>query len=104
MTLLIIGLTTAFVAWIFVDTSYRVTATEMFVRSGPLRVTVPLAKIRRVRRSNSLLSAPALSLRRLEVMYGNGESVLISPADEERFFDALRKRAPDADLATSSFA
>jgi len=88
----------ALVAWIFAGTSYRVSDTTLAVRSGPIRVTVPLAAIRRVTRTRSVLSAPALSLRRLEVQYGRHSTVVISPNDESGFLDALRSRAPQAEL------
>ncbi len=96
----VLGLSLAFVVWIYVDTSYRVTSTELHARSGPLRVTVPLAQIKRIRRSNSLISAPALSLQRLDIQYATGKSVLISPDDEERFFAVLRRVAPQVVLPT----
>ena len=92
------GLVFALVAWIFAGTSYRVSDTMLTVRSGPMRVTVPLTDIRRVTRTRSVLSAPALSLRRLEVQYGRHSSVVISPDDEPGFLDALRSRAPQAEL------
>jgi len=92
------GLVFALVAWIFAGTSYRVSDTTLAVRSGPLRVTVPLREIRRVTRTRSVLSAPALSLRRLEVQYGPHSTVVISPHDEVGFLDALRSRAPQAEL------
>jgi Bacterial PH domain len=49
------------VAWIFATTSYRFTERELVVQSGPLRVRVPFDTIRRVTRTRSFLSAPALS-------------------------------------------
>ncbi|MES3033811.1 MAG: PH domain-containing protein [Gemmatimonadota bacterium] len=87
-----LGIAIALLAWIFLDTSYRVTSSDLLVRSGPLRITVPLRDIRGVRRTRSVLSAPALSLRRLEVSAANGRVVVISPADEVGFLTALRDR------------
>lgn len=87
---LILGL----VAWIFIDTSYTLTATDLLIRCGPVRATVALAKIQRVRQSNSLLSAPALSLRRLELEGKNGVQAVISPDDFDGFLVALKARVP----------
>ena len=88
-------------AWVFLDTTYHITSRDLVVRSGPLRITVPLADIRQVRRTRSVLSAPALSLRRLEVGYGKGSQVVISPADEAGFLAALRERASGFELSTT---
>jgi len=58
----------------------------------------PLRDIRRLTRTRGVLSAPALSLQRLEVQYGRHSAVMISPNDESGFLDALRSRAPQAEL------
>ena len=82
------------VGWIFCDTSYTLTATELQIRSGPVRATVPLATLHRVRRSHTLIAAPALSLRRLELDGRGGQLVIISPDDLDGFLAALRARVP----------
>lgn len=85
-----------FVVWIWWGTGYRVTADELQVRSGPFRWRVPLAAITAVRRTRNPLSSPALSLDRLEVRYGPGRVLLISPLDREGFLAVLRARCPAA--------
>jgi len=43
-----------------------------------------------VRPTTSILSAPAASLRgRLEISYGKGSQVIVSPADKEGFLASL---------------
>ena len=87
------GLATAgFMLWILYGTFYRVTDTELIVRSGPLRYTIPLAGIRSVAPTRSPLSGPACSLDRLQVDAGK-VSVLISPAAKEAFLRDLAGRA-----------
>lgn len=95
------GVALGLLLWVFLATTYRITSRDLLVRSGPLRITVPLSEIGRVRRTRSVLSAPALSLRRLEVSYGKHSQVVISPADEEGFLTALRERAPGFELSAS---
>ena len=80
----------ALVLWVLYGTDYRVHAGELHVRSGPFRWRVPLAQIRAVEPTRSPLSSPALSLNRLRIRYGNGKAVMVSPADREGFFEALR--------------
>ena len=84
---------TVFIVWLFVDTSYTVTDDSLLVRCGPLRQTIPLASITSIQPSRSVLSAPALSLDRLEISYGGGR-VLVSPRDTERFIARLRDGVP----------
>jgi hypothetical protein len=64
------------------------------VRAGPFRWQVPLETLRSIRPTRSPLSSPALSLDRLELRYGQGRVLLISPADGARFVAELSARAP----------
>jgi hypothetical protein len=41
--------------------------------------------------SRSPFSSPALSLDRLQIDYGAGKSILISPADKEGFIEAIEE-------------
>jgi len=74
------------------------TAMPALVTSGPLRVRVPLAQIQRITPTRSVRSAPTLSLDRLEITYGKGQVVIISPKDHAAFFAAVAARAPQAQL------
>lgn len=82
--------------WLLFSTEYRVESKTLLVRSGPFRWTIPLADISSVRESNSALSSPALSLKRLEVTYGRGKSILLSPADRDGFLAALGRKVEKA--------
>ncbi|WP_342032692.1 PH domain-containing protein [Acinetobacter baumannii] len=43
--------------------------------------------------TSSTLSAPALSLDRIEIGYEGG-SIVISPKDKDRFYHAIQERVP----------
>ena len=98
VTIATLALSIGVVGWIFTTTSYHFAARELVVKSGPLRVRVPFDAILRVTRTRSVLSAPALSLQRLEIVYEKHRTVVISPHDEQGFLASLRERAPMADL------
>lgn len=83
----------AFVAWIFVKTFYIVTETDLLVRSGPFRWTIPLDDIQKVQPTRNPLSSPALSLDRLEILHSRG-SLMISPEDKRGFLEDLVVRTP----------
>lgn len=85
----------ALVTWLFVSTAYEVGPTDLVIRAGPLRESVPIASIRRIAPSRSLLASPALSLRRMELTYGKYDSAIVSPKDEAGFVAALQARNPN---------
>ncbi len=74
---------------------YGISDTELIVRFGLVTQRVQLAKINSVVPTNNPLSAPALSLDRLEIRWGQGifEATMISPADRERFLDLVAEKA-----------
>jgi hypothetical protein len=80
--------------WILLSTCYDVRDGLLTVRSGPFRWTIPLSEISGVRKSRSLLSSPALSLDRLEIRYGNGKRMLLSPQDTAGFLRAIGHPTP----------
>jgi membrane protein YdbS with pleckstrin-like domain len=75
---------------------YEITSSTLLVRSGWLRREIPLASIQRVFPTHNPLSAPALSLDRLQVEYMQGSFprfVLISPLDKSGFLRDLANQA-----------
>ena len=92
------ALVVVFVVWMYATTDYRVEGDELRIRSGPFRWRVNLPSVRRLRATRSPLSAPALSLNRIEIEYGRFATVLVSPADRQGFIRAVLARAPNAAL------
>lgn len=66
----------------------------LVVRSGLLRIRIPLLAITTVRPSRTLASGPAWSFDRLEIRYGRTKRVVISPREKSAFVAELEKRAP----------
>ena len=80
---------------------YEITPSTLLVRSGWIRRQIPLACIQRVFPTHNPLSAPALSLDRLQVEYTQGSlprSVLISPHDTPSFLRDLAERAGELEV------
>ena len=80
------------VAWVVLSTYYEFDGGLLVVHSGPFCWRIPLNAISAVHESNSVRSGPALSLDRLEIVYGNGRVLLISPEDKAGFLAALHRR------------
>lgn len=75
-------------------TNHELAPDQLIVRSGLIRRSIPYPQIHRVLASRSRLSSPALSLDRLELAYGNGRAILISPRDRAAFLNDLATRVP----------
>ena len=91
LTIVLVLLSLAFVAWIMFSTHYTVQSEALQVRSGPFQWQIPLSSIGQVRPTRNPLSAPALSLDRLEVSYGERKRILISPDNQNRFLTAINR-------------
>lgn len=87
--LLIIIPTAALPLWLLLSTRYVVSGGTLKIYSGPFRWSVELAEISSVSDTRNPISSPALSLDRLEIKYGNGRCVLVSPADKRAFRAAI---------------
>lgn len=78
--------------WLMMSTSYTLSDTTLFIKSGPFKWTVPVEDISRVTPTSDPLSSPALSLDRLRIEYGPNKSVMISPKLKNEFLQDLEKR------------
>jgi hypothetical protein len=54
-------------------------------------------------RSNSLLSAPAISLKRIAIKYGRNKTILISPKHQSEFLKQLKAINPNIEIADNLF-
>lgn len=81
------------VCWTTFATYYELQREQLVARCGPFSWRIPLAEITDVRASKSRRSGPALSMDRLEIVYGGGKVLIVSPADKAGFVAALRQRS-----------
>lgn len=96
-SLVLIGVALGWGVWVYASTAYIVTEGGLLVQCGPMRRWADARLVERVRPIRTLLSAPALSLDRLEVSGGFG-AVVVSPKDQKGFVLALRRVAPQVRL------
>jgi len=81
-------------------TFYVVTEKVLKVKGGIFNWTIPIEDIEVIAESKNPLSAPALSLDRLQITYGKSKFILISPKDKALFLNHLRKLKPDIIIDT----
>jgi Bacterial PH domain len=91
---LLTTLVAVLVVWIVLSTYYEFTRDLLVAHCGPFSWRIPLQAISSVCESKSVRSGPALSMDRLELTWGEGSVLLISPADKPGFLAALHARAP----------
>jgi len=76
-------------------TFYILTDKVLKVRGGIFSWTIPLEEIEVITESKNPLAAPALSLDRLQVVYGKSKFILISPKDKSLFLKQIKKMRPE---------
>lgn len=90
--LFIMVIATLFVANMFLATYYTIKGENLIIKSGILiNKTIKIKDIYKIEKTNSILSSPALSLDRIEIFYGNQNSIIISPKEKSDFITELLK-------------
>ncbi|UTE72138.1 PH domain-containing protein [Rossellomorea marisflavi] len=81
-----------FFLWMMITTYYLIEEETLVIRFGPFKKSVPLASITSIRKTRNPMSSPALSLKRIEILYNRYDMVLISPKDRDAFIQVLSER------------
>jgi hypothetical protein len=74
---------------------YTLNADELIVRCGLLRIPISYRQIESVQPTRNPLSAPAMSLDRVDISYGN-RRIMVSPVRREQFIAGLNNRVTAA--------
>lgn len=90
--ILIIGM--GFPLWILVSTRYIVNDIDLKIISGPFSWNIPIQSIISIQQTNSTVTSAALSFDRLEIIYDEDKSIIISPNDKEKFIQKLSSNKP----------
>ena len=59
---------------------------------------IEILKIRKIEKTNSILSSPALSLDRIAIFYNKYDEVYISPKDRDNFIKDLLEINPTIEI------
>lgn len=84
-----------FILWMWLTTFYVIAENNLIIRFGPFKKQIPLDTINSVKKTMNPLSSPALSLKRIEIEYGQYNTILISPIDRDMFINILAKQCKD---------
>ena len=80
--------------WLLLQTHYTFTGPQLVVQSGPFKWKIQVSDVRSVDPTRNPLSSPALSLDRLQIDYGSGKTILVSPTDKEGSWNVYRSSSP----------
>jgi hypothetical protein len=84
-----------FVSHMFYTTEYIISNETLRIKCGFLiNTAVNIKDIRKISETYNIMSSPAASLDRLEIIYNN-ESILISPKDKKDFVGTLKAINPN---------
>ncbi|SFJ30677.1 PH domain-containing protein [Halobacillus dabanensis] len=81
----------ALLLWIWFGTGYYIDSESLKVHYGPYKKQIRLEEIEKVVPNRDPFLAPALSADRLEIHYGPGKFIKVSPKHKEEFLQRLRK-------------
>lgn len=85
-----------FIVYIFRTTYYTINNSILEIKCGFLvNLSIDINSITQIRETNNILSAPALSLDRLEISYGKHRRVLVSPEEKKKFIEHLQNLHPN---------
>lgn len=93
--LAILLLLALFIFHIFRNTFYTIAGSQLHIKSGVVyNSVIEISHIKKINRTNNILSAPSLSFDRIEIHYNKFDTVIISPERREEFIDDLKKINP----------
>lgn len=99
MGLIPLLLVSAYMVHLFQNTYYVIEGGNLRIRCGLfIDRRIDISSITRVVPSRLMMSAPAVSLDRLEISYNRFDSVLVSPKDKEDFLQQLSQINPKIEV------
>lgn len=85
-----------FIGHLFLTTNYVIDGSSLYIKSSFLvNKKIDIKRVKKISETNNPLSAPAVSLDRLEIVYGEHGSILISPKDKLSFIAHMTRLNPE---------
>ena len=90
------GLLLLLVSILLFNTKYIIEGEYLYVKCGFLpKEKCSISQIVKIKNTRSIISAPAISLDRIEIKLNNRQQLIISPLDKEEFINHLRAINPN---------
>ena len=85
-----------FVSIILFNTKYIIDGELLYIKCGFLpKEKCFISQIVKIKNTHNIISAPAISLDRIEIRLNNRQQLIISPLDKEKFINHLRAINPN---------
>lgn len=97
---IIIGLLLMFFIYLYFTTHYTISSdNRLIIKCGFLiNETIDISEISTIKKTNTILSAPAFSFDRLNISFGHYHSVVISPINKDIFLQKLLEINPNIEI------
>ena len=94
-----LGFVIGVVLFISKTTRYIIKESQLIVKSmWIVNERIEISKIKKIEKSNSILSSPALSLDRIALYYNKYDEVYISPKEKQDFLNSLLEINPNIEV------
>ncbi len=94
--ILLLLVTFALILHMFLTTIYTIDNDKLKIRSGFFSYKpIEISEIKRITKTNNIISSPAASFDRIEIQYGKFKSIIISPKDKLNFCKDLNELNPE---------
>ena len=88
-----------FVVHMLLTTYYTINENSLIIKCGFLyNMAIDINTIKKISETNNLISSPAASIDRIEIIYGNHQSVIISPKQKKEFIDCILSLNPNVEV------
>ncbi|WP_242229317.1 PH domain-containing protein [Bacillus cereus group sp. BfR-BA-01329] len=84
--------------WSWFSTKYIVGEERITIKSGFVKKRIFVRDIKRISNTKNPVAAYALSLDRLEIVYGAHQTEIISPKDKEQFINHVKNKNPHIEI------
>ncbi|MDR7210056.1 PH domain-containing protein [Flavobacterium piscis] len=99
--LFFMSLVIIFIVHMFMTTFYIIEGEKLIIKCGFLiNISIAVETIKKISETNNIMSSPALSLDRLEILYNKFDTVMISPKEKIKFIEAIQKINPEVKIRT----
>lgn len=88
-----------FCIYVFISIKYTITDSNLNIKAGFLvNWDIDIATIQKISETNNIMSSPAASLDRLEIIYNKYNSIIISPQRKKQFISDLLAINPNIEV------
>ena len=99
----IISLVFLLILHLVFTTEYLIVGENLNIKSGFLvNENIKINSIKKLSETNNLMSSPAVSIDRIEILYNKSDVILVSPKDKVEFIESLTEMNKNIEVKLKS--